>query len=546
MVGRQTVAQPHCQNTITDGGYVLLSDKLLGGDNDSQGILNDDWAWQHWSASSLGELIAAAPTLGRSPRKETFVNAMSAYLALAQEKNLSKLARKFHVSARLLRQWQAGQKVPRLSSVLTICFYAKINLLEFLLGRVALPEIDQEASGLTGTAEPAKRHLSIFTKEDIHQDFEKFMLARSMIGASLSDVARKLGYPRKTLLRHCPDLCNIVINRHAEAYHSADIRASLEAELTKDTCSSMNEVGLCLGCSPAFLEKYYPDYCEKIRLRRYQMFSVTQIKEDLKLIIAEKPKSVASIAHLARHYGYMPWMFRRRFPDDCRAIEQKRDLEYSYLRKELEAVVAKSEPPFPSLEEVARENKCTPFYLKQQFPELVGLISRKHLKFTNLPQLKASLERIVQSEDTPPLSLGDVSRLLGYEVKTLRRYFPEYCRFIVERHRSWSDREEVRAVLQRLLESDEYPSPPLVEVAKRVNRSASYLRRRFPEYSKQISSNYYRDRKQKKYAGIQQRCEEMRRTVLSLHSQDIYPSFARVSSVLPSPGSARYPEVVET
>src|SRR5258708_16200715 len=48
MVGRQTVAQPHCQierlgvvhlfacsthaqeYTITDGGYVLLSDKLLG------------------------------------------------------------------------------------------------------------------------------------------------------------------------------------------------------------------------------------------------------------------------------------------------------------------------------------------------------------------------------------------------------------------------------------------------------------------------------------------------------------------------------------
>ena len=100
--------------------------------------------------------------------------------------------------------------------------------------------------------------------------------------------------------------------------------------------------------------------------------------------------------------------------------------------------------------------------------------------------------------------------------------------------------------MQRLLESDEYPSPPLVEVAKRVNRSASYLRRRFPEYSKQISSNYYRDRKQKKYAGIQQRCEEMRRTVLSLHSQGLYPSFARVSSVLPSPGSARIPEVVAT
>src|SRR5260370_27316463 len=118
----------------------------------------------------------------------------------------------------------------------------KLTSWSFYLGRVALPEIDQEASGLTGTAEPAKRHLSIFTKEAIHQDFEIFILARSMIRAPLSDVARKLGYPRKTLLMHCPDLCNIVINRHAEAYNSADIRASLEAELTKDACSSMNEV----------------------------------------------------------------------------------------------------------------------------------------------------------------------------------------------------------------------------------------------------------------------------------------------------------------
>jgi len=90
------------------------------------------------------------------------------------------------------------------------------------------------------------------------------------------------------------------------------------------------------------------------------------------------------------------------------------------------------------------------------------------------------------------------------------------------------------------------PFPPLVEVAKRVNRSADYLRGHFPEYSKQISSNYYRDRKQKMYARIQQRCEEMRQTVLSLHSQGLYPSFARVSSVLPSPGSARIPEVAAT
>jgi uncharacterized coiled-coil protein SlyX len=70
--------------------------------------------------------------------------------------------------------------------------------------------------------------------------------------------------------------------------------------------------------------------------------------------------------------------------------------------------------------------------------------------------------------------------------------------------------------------------------------------RRFPESSKQISSNYYGDRKQKTYTRFQQRCEEMRQTVLSLHSQGLYPSFARVSSVLPSPGSARIPEVVAT
>jgi hypothetical protein len=213
---------PNCHRTITHltslarPGYCSYCQGWLGGDNGSQCIHNDDWAWQHWCASSFGELIAAAPTLHRSPCKETFVNAMSAYLALAQERNLSKWARTFHVSARQLRHWQSGQKIPRFSSVLKICFYAKINLLEFLLRKVVLPEIEQEASGLTGTAEPAKRHLSIFTKEDIRQDFEKFILARSLIGASLSDVARKLGYPRKTLMRHCPDLCTVVIKRHAE------------------------------------------------------------------------------------------------------------------------------------------------------------------------------------------------------------------------------------------------------------------------------------------------------------------------------------------
>ncbi len=94
--------------------------------------------------------------------------------------------------------------------------------------------------------------------------------------------------------------------------------------------------------------------------------------------------------------------------------------------------------------------------------------------------------------------------------------------------------------------SNEYPFPPLVEVAKRVKRSADYLRMYFPEYSKQISSNYYKDREQMKRDRIQQRCEEVQQVVLSLYSEGIYPSHARVASLLTHPGSLRTPAVDET
>lgn len=234
------------------------------------------------------------------------------------------------------------------------------------------------------------------------------------------------------------------------------------------------------------------------------------------------------------------------FPNYCKVVTCKPGPDKDNIRQNLENLVAKNDPPFPSLEETARIIKCSTVYIKKHFPDLAKSISRKHLNFTDTIGLKAYLEDFAQSNENPPPSLTNISQRLGYEIKTLRRYYPELCKLIVERHRRWSNKEETAAYLQLLMEDNEYPFPSVVQVSKRIGRSTSYLRDNFPAYCKQISSNYYRDREQAKLNRVQQRCEEIRQVMFALHAEGIYPSRFRVESALKKIGSLFLPETSDT
>lgn len=112
---------------------------------------------------------------------------------------------------------------------------------------------------------------------------------------------------------------------------------------------------------------------------------------------------------------------------------------------------------------------------------------RSNSKLTDLNQVGSQLEAVLLDHRLPPPSLEATARALGYHRETIYRNFKDVCRAISARY-------------------DQY------------------------EQFRYLSS-------------IEECCEEVRRVVLQLHEEGVYPSEACVSQRLTKPGHLRYKQV---
>ena len=112
---------------------------------------------------------------------------------------------------------------------------------------------------------------------------------------------------------------------------------------------------------------------------------------------------------------------------------------------------------------------------------------RASSKLFDANQVQDALLAILGSDNEPPLTMKEVATLLGYNRRTIFSYFPDLCRAISAKYRS---------------------------------------------YGKTCHTE-----------NIQQSCKEVKQIVLKLHNQGEYPSEARVSKIMTHPGYLRYKQV---
>ena len=109
------------------------------------------------------------------------------------------------------------------------------------------------------------------------------------------------------------------------------------------------------------------------------------------------------------------------------------------------------------------------------------------------------------------------------------------------RHRIPFNAVLIQQGLESILAGEEQPPPSMRTVAKRLNYSPRELREHFPKLCRAISirrKNYLKIRHEQR---LQQLKEEVRRSVLEIHSQGLYPSTDRVGLILSRPAVMRDP-----
>jgi TniQ len=203
------------------------------------------------------------------------------------------------------------------------------------------------------------------------------------------------------------------------------------------------------------------------------------------------------------------------------------------VKKQL--LLALEEHPPPSLEKVARRMGYYQPKLSKNFPDECARIVKRYKEYKrdkrpNPKTIYYALRRALR-EQTPP-SLQAVLRRLGCQNTGYYYYYnyPDLCFAIAKRFKDSrnkpfdldADRERLQDILL------EQPPPPFFEVAKRLGHNREFVRKKFPDLSKAITSRYLTYcaalRKQK----AEQFRSEIRTAIRQIVSSGQYASEARV------------------
>lgn len=110
--------------------------------------------------------------------------------------------------------------------------------------------------------------------------------------------------------------------------------------------------------------------------------------------------------------------------------------------------------------------------------------------------------------------------------------------------RRTNDLERAGRMLEDVLAAGEDPPPSLCQVAQRLEYRRSQLCIAFPALTSAISARYLEHQRALALRRTEHRRNEVRRVVLALHEQGLYPSSTRVAKLLHPPVHFRHPEVV--
>lgn len=213
---------PYCKRTLpplasySRSGYCPYCLKWLGitanyPSSDNIRPTKEEIMWQAWVIDSLGELLAVSPRLSQPLQREIVAQAFCKYVQKLAEGNTAAFARILHIPKNKVWMWQMGKVLPELSVILKICFTLQISVLDFLTQE----SVKENSSPLRAIPQnkvldsSRKKPEVKFDRDQVQQLLED-LLQKNEQPLPMTEVAKRLGYPKRVLYRHFPELCRAI------------------------------------------------------------------------------------------------------------------------------------------------------------------------------------------------------------------------------------------------------------------------------------------------------------------------------------------------
>jgi hypothetical protein len=200
--------------------------------------------------------------------------------------------------------------------------------------------------------------------------------------------------------------------------------------------------------------------------------------------------------------------------------------------------VLKETPP-PSLEAIGRRMGYYPARLKSNFPKLCERIGTRYWKYMESKHPSPTqVQETLQSAlaEHPPPSLQSILRRLGCKNTGYYYYlnYSDLCLAVARRYMECRNKPFDSLIDSKLLQDalSEDPPPSLSELARRLQHSREFVRRKFPKLSEAIVVRYtqYQVSLRKERADSLRRM--IREAVKHITAAGLYASVARVKEHL--------------
>ena len=381
-------------------GYCSRCQAWLG--DDKADIVSEHPAWLSeendvalWRARSIGGLLAHAPRLNSSSLRTVFTANFRACVDAVAEGNRRAFARATRVSQCTVNYQMVGKSLPRISTLLRICYHLNIPL-------TALLESDSAhlAADLAQAKDAIRKHRQLplsRTPEQVHLVLENAL--REQPVPSLSELARRLGYKGvERLYQVDRNLSKQISANYRKSGRShwwrkpgavricalSDIQKLLEQSLAQERPVSAHHIAASLGYSgDGYLHLKFPDICRAIgrKIAAHDEPRIAIMKSALKDALRED--QVPTLSDLCRRLGYSnSVVLRYHFPDLCDEIlARRRDLRnqrIAQMRKTLQAVAR--EEPAPSFLSVCKRIGRSHASLAETCPEECAAIRARYLR----------------------------------------------------------------------------------------------------------------------------------------------------------------------
>ncbi len=296
-------------------------------------LSEEDWPWQRWVATTLGELLQAAPRLARPPPAETVARAITAYQSQRTAAGMPGLRATLGSTRNRFGKWSRGEARMQIDLLLKFCFHHGISLLQFLTEPPpALPPPPEVASHppmvrIMGTAGWHPKG----TNRDVLRRAMEAALAHAGPPMSLRAMAKRMSLASRTLWYYDPELCQHIVQRYA-AYRTQrrdHLRHVLENAVHEEPSPTLASLCQRSTVHPSMAWYYFPDLCRQIVARaerdRHQRFVALQ--RTLEHALAETPPP--TLDTVAARLGRGANGLRRHFPALCCQITARHQ-EYQH------------------------------------------------------------------------------------------------------------------------------------------------------------------------------------------------------------------------